>query len=129
MVAQQQLDLLSGEIAPPRSSTRRQRIAKSILHRAKEREKERREPESNRRIGLLQSPALPLGYPAISSGAVGATKRSCIRYTRLGFWTTLFFSLGDISTVARSKGAVLVIDPAKHAKGFQVFEPRDLARG
>ena len=26
---------------------------------------ERREGESNPRIGLLQSPALPLGYPAV----------------------------------------------------------------
>ena len=30
------------------------------------RSKERRGTESNRRMGLLQSPALPLGYPAVT---------------------------------------------------------------
>ncbi len=41
----------------------------------------RRGTESNRRMGLLQSPALPLGYPAIPFPVIQSTHK-CHRGTR-----------------------------------------------
>ena len=55
----------------------------------------RRGSESNRRMGLLQSPALPLGYPAVWEKIVFQERRRSESNRLIGLLQSPAFPLGN----------------------------------
>ena len=81
------------------------------------RKKWRRHPDSDRRIGDLQSPALPLGYGAVKDGALGRNRTNDTRiFSPLLYQLSYQGTLGKMERATRFELATSTLARWRSAK-------------